>query len=711
VHLHGSYHFDYFDAGKTATLLGLLNLLHHKEYLVYFDTIISKILSDDGISCRNRHLRSHITTDAPSLCTLGSESAVDVTKSPFVAFAIGLAKLKPRILVTAPSNIAIDNIIQRIMTKGFRDGNGVVYYPNILRIGAGYTNSSIQAVTLEGSVEKMFSCSDKTLRETLEKTKCGLVDKLRELFHLQTLLLNLRMAFNSFTSAPTIGEQDPASIPLPPGWELRVAFDTAEPYWVNHIKKTTQPNPPHREEDIAIKTSTMSADVWPVYSTFESLPEFTIYASRLVNLVEALETSFLACKRISLFLNRREISSSSSPHDFLNSVSSPKQIIEGSILDEAHIVLTTLNGSGHPSMEKAAPFPVLVVDEAGQCTEPSVLIPMRRGCKHCILVGDPMQLPATTFSPLSKSIKYDRSLLERLMRIGCEYHLLDVQYRMNPRILTFPNIEFYEGRVQNGDNVKIPSFQPSYIAANGLDPFMFFDLQSSYEVRCSTSKSRKNIEEAYFALELIEYLASIVPRPSEEHRPRVSIGVISPYLEQVQALQRLLAHHDTLCQDKAYLDVEVNTVDGFQGREMDFIIFSCVRSNSSSGIGFLSDIRRLNVALTRARFCLMLIGHGYTLSQHNETWSRLIEHAFRTNAMVHVTNSSGSMSQMLGARLQQGRNDDCYYPPIGMESDNNYRSRDESVADLSTSALNVLIREEIVSDSYFDAIEEGEIVD
>jgi senataxin len=593
------------------------------------------------------------------------------------------------------------------MTHGFRDGNGAVYYPNILRIGAGYTNDSIQAVTLEGSVEKMLSCSDKSLRETLEKTKCGMLDRLRELFHLQTLLLNLRMAFNSFTSAPTINEQDHASMPLPSGWELRVAFDTAEPYWVNHISRTTQPNPPQREEDLASKSSTMSAGSWPVYSTVESLPEFIIYASRLVNLVEALEISFLACKRISLFLNRREIASCTGPQDFFNSVSSPKQIIEGSILDEAHIVLTTLNGSGHPSLEKATPFPVLVVDEAGQCTEPSALIPMRRGCRHCILVGDPMQLPATTFSPLSKSIKYDRSLLDRLMRIGCEYHMLDVQYRMNPRILTFPNYEFYKGKIQNGDNVKTPSFQPSYIAANGLDPFMFFDLQSSYEVKCGTSKSRKNIEEATFALDLVEYVASIVPRQSGTNGARVSIGVISPYLEQVLELQRLIAHSTMLDECKTVLDIEVNTVDGFQGREMDFIIFSCVRSNGSSGIGFLSDIRRLNVALTRAKFCLMLIGHGYTLSQHHETWSRLLDHAFRTDAIVHVTNSSQSIPRMLSA-LAHDRSGDCA-PPIGMDSD--YHSRENSCVGMSTSARDAVTRAEMTSDRYFDAIEEGEIFD
>ena len=522
-------------------MLALLNAVHVKQYAIYFDHMIHKAVGEEGIACRARHLTMRLASSGVMLGP--ADSAVDVLMSPWISLVSSCTHLKPRILVSAPSNTAVDNIIQRIMEKGFRDEKCQKYFPNILRIGAGSASSQVQGVTLEGIMETLLTTTDQSLRDLMEQIKYQMIGDIKEIFHLQTLLLNLKLAFNNAVSQVVVNLADETSLiettihepylrdRLPAGWELRVSFETGEPYWVDHINRRTQPLPPPLVESDHISSG-------KGYSKVSELPEFAIFASKLISILEGVEIKSIQCRRLNLYFNRREVGTRSGVGvSAVASVGTVRQLLESSILDEAHIVLTTLNGSGHPSMEGTMPFPVLVVDEAGQCTEPSVSIPFRRGCHHCILVGDPLQLPATIFSNDARALKYDRSLLERLIMMGCERNLLNIQYRMAPAISAFPSLNFYEGKLFDGENVLERNYSKAFHRESGpvfLKPFLFFNLKSSAE-RITTSKSRSNAEEVYFCSRLIKYLQS-EGYLFVNNTLKYNIGIITPYVEQVSKI-------------------------------------------------------------------------------------------------------------------------------------------------------------------------------
>ena len=134
------------------------------------------------------------------------------------------------------------------------------------------------------------------------------------------------------------------------------------------------------------------------------------------------------------------------------------QVLETSILDSTHIVMTTLGSAGSRTLEETNKFSVIVIDEAAQSCEPSMLPALQLGSSHCVLVGDPQQLPATIFSMSGRETKYDRSLFQRLEEAGHSVYMLNIQYRMNPKISSFPRRIFYDGSLEDGPNVKKPDF-------------------------------------------------------------------------------------------------------------------------------------------------------------------------------------------------------------------------------------------------------------
>jgi hypothetical protein len=669
--------------GKTSTVLGILNVLHVKQYSMYHENILQKVLGEEGLRCRQQHERSLCSTI--NVMSASAASSISIEHSPFVALAMSCARLKPRVLVTAPSNTAVDNIIGRIMQHGFRDFRGEQYFPNILRLGAGAT-SIVHSVTLEGIMDSLIFSDIGLLQTKLGKIKDDMKSKISEILHLQSLLLNMISAFNiviceierrciddKYASCDSVREVKA----VPSGWELRVDFDSGQPYWVDHNLKATYVDLPHDFWGPSCQVSKL----WPSYRLVTDLPEYIIFSGRLVSAFESLEICNLQFRRIMLYLNNKD--------DVAKHIrgSSVRQILEGSVIDEAHLVFTTLNGSGHPSLESTHAFPYLVVDEAGQCTEPSILIPFRRGCQNCILVGDPQQLPATVFSNDARLQKYDRSLLERLMAIGCEYHLLDVQYRMSPTISAFSSAQFYEGRIRDGINVTDPQFLPQFLRQDhavagfmpSFLPFMFIDLRNSTEM-LSTTKSRSNPEEVQFCAKFLQVLLvgaqscfrSDAVKDSNVSPLTFSVGVISPYAEQVVDLIRHFkevgliqrAIKDSIDQDKfqgkteaknIVFDIEINTVDGFQGREKDFILISSVRSNSSGDIGFLADPRRMNVAVTRARYGLFVVGSATTLEKSSSNWSKLVTYSKLCRGYLQVFAPMSEMDIFLKEHFTHGR--------------------------------------------------------
>ncbi|KAK4047450.1 hypothetical protein OIO90_006196 [Microbotryomycetes sp. JL221] len=286
------------------------------------------------------------------------------------------------------------------------------------------------------------------------------------------------------------------------------------------------------------------------------------------------------------------------------------------ILSNADVICSTLSGSGHDYMAQLPfDFETVIIDEAAQSVELSSLIPLKYGCRRCIMVGDPLQLPPTVVSGQAKRAGYERSLFVRLMELGRGSHLLNTQYRMHPNISAFPSAAFYDSRLQDGPDMDKITAQPWH-ANNLFPPYVFYHVSDGKEV-VGRHHSLSNPREAATALALYERLLREYSDIDFDYR----IGIVTPYKGQVLELKRAFRRRFG---DSIISRISFNTVDGFQGQEKDIIILSCVRGGSADGgVGFLKDTRRMNVALTRARSSLFVLGDGQKLRQ-NKFWSNLV---------------------------------------------------------------------------------------
>ncbi len=336
----------------------------------------------------------------------------------------------PRVLVCAPSNNAIDNVIRKIMDDGFVDGHGSRYNPSIVRIGSGQS-ATVKGVSLETKLENLM-----TEANDLPKIQIIISGFKAELNRIHRDIGQLKV--RQFAIA------DASPYPLSKDWEIRcdVTFsETNRVYFVNHKEKSTTyecPPPPEPGE---------------THFPASSMPEYRSATQQLVKLVHKF-TSIKGKLDRYLLLQKASNSSTSTSKGGQRNIDAIKQQLETDILDSTHIVLTTLGTSGCRALESSDKFEVVVVDEAAQSVEPATLVALTLGSSHAILVGDPQQLPATIFSVSGRNTKYDRSLFQRLEEAGHEVHLLDTQYRMHPEISEFPRKIFYGGYLKDGPNVR-----------------------------------------------------------------------------------------------------------------------------------------------------------------------------------------------------------------------------------------------------------------
>ncbi|EGG16379.1 DNA2/NAM7 helicase family protein [Cavenderia fasciculata] len=294
--------------------------------------------------------------------------------------------------------------------------------------------------------------------------------------------------------------------------------------------------------------------------------------------------------------------------------------IRSIILDDAEIIATTLSFSGSSLLTKMNGFDIVIIDEAAQAVETSTLVPIQHKCKKIILVGDPKQLPATIISPIAIKYKYDQSLFQRLQE-KCPPLMLTTQYRMHSTIRQFPSRHFYNDLLEDGPN--IADRATNYHGNSFFGPLVFYDLPFAREIKHGGG-SVFNEDECFMAI----YLYQLILRTYPEQDFTGRIGIISPYRQQVLTLREFF---------KNCPGISIDTVDGFQGREREIIIFSCVRASDQegAGIGFLADVRRMNVALTRPRSSLLVIGNAKTLSI-NKDWNELIKHCQSNNCLVPI---------------------------------------------------------------------------
>ena len=313
--------------------------------------------------------------------------------------------------------------------------------------------------------------------------------------------------------------------------------------------------------------------------------------------------------------------------------------IQVEIFESARVVASTLVGSDNAVL-KGRRFTTLYIDEAGQALEAACWIAIRKA-DRVIFAGDHCQLPPTVKSVEAERAGLSRSLMESVVdKCRSAVELLTVQYRMNEAIMRFSSDWFYGGRLQAAEEVKCRGILDFDSPVEWLDTSEM-DFSEKY---VSATGGRVNPDEGEFMLDSLEaYIKRIGEKRVEDEN--LDFAVISPYKAQVSWLRRNAKKRNVLRRLKG--KIAINTIDGFQGQERDVVFISLVRSNDDGKIGFLSDLRRMNVAMTRARMKLVIIGSAATLTRH-PFYEKLFLSQKKENGVKKVSGISDGESMCCG---------------------------------------------------------------
>lgn len=331
---------------------------------------------------------------------------------------------------------------------------------------------------------------------------------------------------------------------------------------------------------------------------------------------------------------------------------------EREILQAADVICCTCVGAGDPRLKNFR-FRQVLIDEATQAIEAEALIPIAMGAKQVVFVGDHCQLGPVVMCKAAAKAGLTQSLFERLVLIGNRPIRLQVQYRMHPALSEFPSNMFYEGSLQNGVTeadrqlLNMPGFagKEDFPWPVPNKPMFFYSISGMEEISASGT-SYLNRTEASYVEKSVTHLLRLGVTP-------LQIGVITPYDGQKKYVSEYMRRAGALA-SSLYESIEVASVDAFQGREKDFILVSCVRSSETQGIGFLSDPRRLNVALTRARLGIILFGNPRVLSK-NPLWAALLLHFKEYDCLVEGPLNNLQPSYMTFSRPRRNVTTDSRY--------------------------------------------------
>lgn len=277
-------------------------------------------------------------------------------------------------------------------------------------------------------------------------------------------------------------------------------------------------------------------------------------------------------------------------HKLMKEVAKVEEFVIDDLVKKSQVITATLAGANHWTIKKLN-FGTVFIDEAGQALEPACWISLVKANK-VVFAGDHCQLPPTIKSEIAARGGLGTTLMEKCVALHPEaVVLLQEQYRMNNTIMGFSSKEFYGGALKAHSSVA------NRLLFDGDMPFVFIDTAGCGFEEKSAGTSIANAEEAVFVHQYIQAF--------RETLQSCTVAVISPYREQVRLLKELFSNHDQ--------QLSVNTIDSFQGQERDMVVISMTRSNNDGLIGFLSDIRRINVAMTRAKKKLIIVGDSSTI--------------------------------------------------------------------------------------------------
>lgn len=582
--------------GKTHTVWGMLNVLHLTAYQRYYKMLLAA-LTPRAAAAQEAHAQAAAVAAAAaaSRALYGEEGGDGDEEGGGAGLGAGalnaaLAALggdlqrtlnslaaKPRILVCAPSNAAVDVLLARCMEAQFVGGGGERYRPDVVRLAS--EDATITQRIAEVSISKRVD----SLVDMHGQERAQWIAHHTSAAHAFQFRIGELRARADFAAAPP---RSAASAPVEPGLLDRVLGELV------HVSEQYD----RTLVELSRLQVLLEADMQPAQRQGEA---------------------------------RRQA----------------RMTLEASFVNEAELVFTTLGTAARTVFARLEHgFDVILIDEAAQATEISTLVPLRLGAKAVVLVGDPQQLPATVISDAARSGLFQRSLFERLSDCGAASLLLAVQYRMHPSIRRWPSAHFYGDRLVDSDSVLSQPDEPFY-ALQPLWPYAFLDCCGGREERGGGGGySWMNRGEAALAAALYARFKASLPTGAAAGR----VAFLTPYRAQLKALEDALKRR--LGPD-VMSEVTVNTVDGYQGRERDVVILSLVRSGdpraqqpqgepqgSSSGqlrgaLGFVADIRRMNVALTRARRALWIVGNAQHL-RAGEHWASLLQDAEQRGAVV-----------------------------------------------------------------------------
>ncbi|CAA2994480.1 Hypothetical predicted protein [Olea europaea subsp. europaea] len=530
--------------GKTHTVWGMLNVIHLVQYQHYYTALLKKLAPESY---------KQVTENNSDTVAIGSIDEVLQSMNQNLFRTLPKLCPKPRMLVCAPSNAATDELLSRVLDRGFIDGEMKVYRPDVARVGVDSQTRAAQSVSVERRTEQL-----------LMKSRDEVYGWMHNLRVRETQLSQQISCLQKELNVAAVTGRAQGSVGVDP--DVLIARDQNRDNLLQNLA-----------------------------AVVENRDKILVEMSRLL----ILESRFRGGSNFNLEEARASL--------------------EASFANEAEIVFTTVSSSGRKLFSRLTHgFDMVVIDEAAQASEVAVLPPLSLGAARCVLVGDPQQLPATVISKAAGTLLYSRSLFERFQQAGCPTMLLSVQYRMHPQIRDFPSRHFYQGRLTDSESVaNLPD--EKYYKDSLLKPYIFYDITHGRESHRGGSVSFQNTQEAQFCLRLYEHLQKTIKLSGVG---KVSVGIITPYKLQLKCLQR--EFKDILYSEEGK-DIYINTVDAFQGQERDVIIMSCVRA-SSHGVGFVADIRRMNVALTRAKRALWVMGNASALIQSDD-WAALIADA------------------------------------------------------------------------------------
>jgi senataxin len=435
--------------------------------------------------------------------------------------------IKPRILVCAPSNAAVNQICEKVIKVGFKQSDNMIYWPGIIRLAAvdALIPSDMKPILIQTKI-----CSLLSLSETEWS-------RLYSQCYYNILALNQQIQNNN----------------------LRETVIEKIDQYIQSVEA--------RDRDVAD-----------------------------LGRLELVRTKYTS----EFYLEKNA------------SISKLYVELETSFVDEAEIVFTTLALCGrHTFRSISRTFDLLLIDEAAQANELTTLIPLTLGIKHCLLIGDNFQLPSTVISKLAKIAKFDRSLFQRLLENNYNFISLSIQYRMHPEICSFPSRFFYGGSLVDdpASSIKV-QLKTNWPTA----PYLLFDTTDTSELR-GRSGSVVNVSEVHMIISILKSFMFMNPGTSLE-----IVAILTPYKEQKELIRNTLS--ETF--GKSSSTVHISTIDGYQGKESDFVLISCVRAIKN--IGFLSDAQRLNVAITRAKNRCWVLGNLSSLRK-DRIWRYVVEDA------------------------------------------------------------------------------------